>query len=98
MWYIESMVSMDHDKQKRLVIAVVVVVIGGMALYEYLSYEKLLLTDTDTEQKSIIFTEEEYQKYLEDVKDVAPEDSVVLTPKELDTVFNKIEKEDSSQE
>lgn len=66
MWYIESIVSMDRDKQKRLLVAVVVVVIGGMALYEYLSYEKLLLTDT--EQKSIIFTEEEYQKYLEDVK------------------------------
>lgn len=98
---------MDRDKQKKLFVAVGVVVIGGMALYGYLSYKKAPLPDdidmdigidTDIEQKPIVLTEEEYQKYLDDVKKSAPEDSVVLTPKELDSVFKKIEKEGSSQE
>ena len=91
---------MERDKQKKLLVAVSVIVVGGMALYGYLSYEKSLPKDigTDAEQERIVLTEEEYQKYFDDVKNSASKDPIVLTPKELDSVFKKIEKENSSQE
>lgn len=89
---------MDRDKQKKLLVAVSVVVMGGLALYGYLSYKKSLPEDTNIEEEPIVLTEEEYQKYFDDVKNSASKDPIVLTPKELDSVFKKIEKENSSQE
>jgi len=89
---------MERDKQKKLLVAVSVIVVGGMALYGYLSYKKSLPEDINTEKEPIVLTEEEYQKYLDDVKNSASKDPIVLTPKELDSVFKEIKEEASSKE